>query len=188
MRALVFVALLLPSVALADVTGPATVNDADSLIVNGEDISFYGIDALEITQSCSIDGESWFCGWDAANRLEEVIDEREVTCTPTGDPTPEGETLYRCMAGEDDLAGIMLDEGLAITADSTDDFYRERELAASQASTGMWAGIFTEPALFRANDCGCTERKKAMQETAAILKQQREAEETAAREGEEATN
>jgi endonuclease YncB( thermonuclease family) len=187
MRALALVALLLPSVALADVTGPATVADADTLTIEGEEISLYGIDALEITQSCAIDGESWFCGWDAANRLEEVIGDREVVCVAAGEADAEGVTPYRCMAGEDDLAGVMLDEGFAIVVDDTDDTYREREMAASEAGAGMWAGTFTEPATFRDNDCGCTARKKAMQETAAFLKEQRDAEEAGA-DDEEASN
>jgi endonuclease YncB( thermonuclease family) len=186
MRALAFAALLLlPSAALAEVTGPALVGDADTMTVNGEHVSLYGIDALEITQSCEIDGESWFCGWDAANRLEEVIGERDVTCTPTETANEDGEALYRCMAGDDDLAMILLDEGLAIVAEDTDDLYREHEMAASEAGVGIWAGTFVKPSLHRANEaCGCTARKKAMMETAAMLKEKREAEEAAAAEAE----
>ncbi len=180
MRSLVFAVVLLPSVALADVSGPAIVADADTINIEGQELSFYGIDALEITQSCSIDGENWACGWDAADRLEEVIDERDVVCTATGEPTAEGETLYRCIVGEDDLALAMLDQGLAIVADDTDDLYRERELAASEAGSGMWAGVFTDPALYLANNCGCTARKEAMKETADLLREKREAEEAAA--------
>ena len=84
MRSLVFAVVLLPTVALADVSGPALVTDADTINIQGQELSFYGIDALEITQSCSIDGENWACGWDPADRLEEFIDQREVVCTATG--------------------------------------------------------------------------------------------------------
>jgi len=186
MRALLFALLLVPSAAFAGVSGPATVNDADTLSLNGEDISLYGIDALEITQSCAVGDEDWFCGWDAANRLEEIIAGREVTCTLATEATEETDALYRCMAGDDDLALMMLDEGLAVVADDTDEFYRERAAAAEEAKTGMWAGSFIEPATFRANDCGCTARKKAMQETAAMLREKKAAEEAAAAEA--ATN
>jgi endonuclease YncB( thermonuclease family) len=188
MRTLAFVVLLLlPSAALAEVTGPALVGDADTMTVNGEHVSLYGIDALEITQSCEINDETWFCGWDAANRLEEVIGERDVTCTPADAANDDGEALYRCMAGDDDLAVILLDEGFAVVAEDTDDLYREREMAASEAGAGIWAGTFVQPSLHRANEaCGCTARKQAMMETAAMLREKRAAEEAAA--AEEATN
>jgi len=195
MRALLFALFLLPATALASETGPAQVDDADTITLNGQDISFYGIDALEITQSCVLDDDSWFCGWDAANRLEEIIGGRDVTCTAVTEATEESDALYRCMAGEDDLALMMIDEGLAIVTDDTDEMYREHQAAAEEAKIGMWAGSFLEPATFRANDCGCTARKKAMQETAALLREKREAEEAAAAaaaesgaSGEDATN
>lgn len=183
MRALAFAVLLLPSLAFAGTSGPATVVDGDTLGLNGQEVSLYGIDALEITQSCSLNDESWFCGWDAANRLEEIVGGRDVTCEEAG-ADAEGNALYRCMAGEDDLAGLMLDEGFAVTAAETDETYLSREAVASESGAGIWAGIFVPPATYReSGGCGCTARKKAMQETAAVLREQREAEEA-----EEATN
>ncbi len=173
MRALAFAAVLAPSLAFAGLSGPATVVDGDTLGLNGEEISLYGIDALEITQSCSVNDEDWFCGWDAADRLEEIIAGRDVSCEPMGTGA-EGDALYRCMAGEDDLAGLMLDEGLAVTAADTDDDYVVRETAASEAGTGIWAGTFIEPQVYRdSGGCNCSARKKAMQETAAYMKEQR---------------
>ena len=56
-----------------------------------------------------------------------------------------------------------------------------REAAASEAGAGIWAGTFVEPQAYRdGGGCGCTARKKAMQETAAYLNERREGEEAEA--------
>ncbi len=71
---------LLPAVALADMTGQASVIDGDTIEILGTHIRLHGIDAPESGQSCYIDGKRWQCGRDAANVLADLIDRRSVTC------------------------------------------------------------------------------------------------------------
>ncbi len=47
-----FLLTLLPTLALADVTGPARVIDGDTIEVAGERIRLHGIDAPESGQRC----------------------------------------------------------------------------------------------------------------------------------------
>ena len=68
----------LPSIA--DVTGPASVIDGDTLVVAGERIRLEGIDAPELRQECIAYGQPWACGRTAAEWLKEHLNGRQVEC------------------------------------------------------------------------------------------------------------
>ena len=58
--------LLLPSVALADITGTVTVVDGDMLEIRGTRIRLHGIDAPESGQLCQRSGKYYRCDQQAA--------------------------------------------------------------------------------------------------------------------------
>jgi len=179
---------LLPAAALAEVSGSALVMDGDTVTVQGQDITLYGIHAPSIVQSCGMDAEIWQCGWDAANRLEAIIANRTVTCTDIVE-NADGKLVGRCAAEGEDLAGAMIDEGLAVADPETGADYQPRAMAASDQKVGMWSGAFVDPVTWaQIGGCGCSARKKSMMETAALLKAQREAAEAEAATQEELTN
>lgn len=174
-RFLIALFLLAPTGAMADVSGEALVMDGDTVTVEGQDISLYGIHAPSIVQSCGMDEGIWQCGWEAANRLEEIVAGRTVTCTDVVEHD-DGHMVGRCSVEGQDLAAAMIDEGLAVADPETGADYQERAMAASEAKVGMWSGPFIDPqAWAEIGDCGCTARKQSMMETAALLKAQREA-------------
>ena len=52
MLRLALILALLPTLALADITGPARVADGDTIEIGSERIRLHGIDAPEATQGC----------------------------------------------------------------------------------------------------------------------------------------
>lgn len=187
-RIVVALLLFFPTAAMAEVSGSALVMDGDTVTVDGQDISLYGVNAPSIVQSCGIDDGMWQCGWDAANRLEEIIAGRTVTCTDVVE-NEDGHMVGRCSVEGEDLAGAMIDEGLAVADPETGADYQARAMAASDAKVGMWSGPFIDPQTWaEIGGCSCSARKKSMMETAALLKAQREAEDAQAPAEEELTN
>lgn len=70
-----------PSAARAQIfSGPATALDGDSLEMTGARIRLFGIDAVELEQTCQRGGEAWGCGHDAKAWLARIISGRTLEC------------------------------------------------------------------------------------------------------------
>jgi len=161
--------VLAPGLAFADLAGSPLVMNGDTLQFGDQEVSLYGVHAPMITQTCGESDAVWSCGWDAAMYLEEVIGEAEVVCT---DVTEMDEDHYtgRCSANGEDLAGIMVDAGLAVADEDMGEDYASRTMTASDDGVGMWSGPFVDPVVYAEyGGCSCTARKKAMMDTADLI-------------------
>ncbi len=135
---------LLPAIALADMTGQASVIDGDTLEIHGQRIRLHGIDAPESGQLCYIGGKRWRCGKDAANVLADLIDRRPVTCQER-DRDRYGRIVAVCRFAGVDLGAWLVTSGLALAYRRYSTAYVSHEDAARVAKAGMWRGEFVPP-------------------------------------------
>lgn len=126
-------------------TGRATAVDGDTLRLGGDRIRLVGIDAPELEQDCTdASGTSWWCGRVARTRMVELLRGGDIDCRQQGHDR-YGRILARCAIGGADLGQSMVRAGLAVA----DGDYFAEEAEARNDKTGIWAGLFIEPARWR---------------------------------------
>ena len=149
------------------VVGPATTLGSDTLAVNGTDFQLSGLDAVEIQQSCFVDGQAWACGAAATRALQTLVDGVTVSCTPTGETN--GDLKFAvCTSEGQDVGETMVQDGWAVANPSQSDAYVAAEKAARDASVGIWRGSFLPPSDFR-QDIAAIEKSYVELADASIL-------------------
>jgi endonuclease YncB( thermonuclease family) len=142
---LIGIAAALLSRQSATLTGIATVHDGDTLSITGERIRLESIDAPEFDQICKDQaGKDWTCGRDAFRFLRRLAGDSLVTCRISGLDKYD-RSLGTCLSGERDLAGAMVDAGLALGIDG----YFAEQQRAKAGRRGIWRGNFERPAEWR---------------------------------------
>jgi endonuclease YncB( thermonuclease family) len=142
--------LLLAVPALSqDISGVARAADGDSLDFGGIAVRLHGIDAPELSQTCERPDGNWPCGKAAAAKLAALVGRQQIICEQH-DIDAHGRTVAACRAGATDLAGAMVDAGLAVALAGFSDRYVAHEARAKAARLGLWAGTFQMPADYRA--------------------------------------
>lgn len=114
------------------------VVDGDSLVINGERIRLFGIDAPEIRQRCDqARGESWACGRWSAQMLAQLVEGRHVQCE-TVETDRYGRAVSRCLADGRDLSRTMVEEGAATAFRRYSTDYVAAETRARRTMRGIW--------------------------------------------------
>jgi endonuclease YncB( thermonuclease family) len=129
------------------VVGSARVIDGDSLSVLGVEVRLFGIDAVELHQTCLRAGQPWACGIEAARALRQAIAGREVTCR-SRERDRYGRMVAVCHAGALDLGAAMIKGGYAVAFGA----YAADEREARDARRGIWASAFDPPQVWRARN------------------------------------
>lgn len=123
------------------------VVDGDTLDIAGQRIRLDGLDAPEHDQTCTAaDGGNWACGAAASRRLRELAQGRVLDCTPH-EHDRYGRLVATCRNGTDDVAAVLVRDGLAIAAGR----YAAEQASARATGAGLWQGPFIEPAAWRRN-------------------------------------
>ncbi len=127
-----------------DLSGVASVIDADTIEVHGQRIRLNGIDVPESDRVCLRAGERYPCGRLAALALDELINRRPVICRVTG------RDRYRRALATCGVAGIEINDwlvrnGHAIAYRKYSEDYIGSEDEAHNARRGIWVGEFDAP-------------------------------------------
>jgi endonuclease YncB( thermonuclease family) len=137
------------------IAGTARVTDGDSLEIGNVRVRLFGIDAPEFRQLCKdASGRDYTCGVAAREALSDLIDGRQIACTPA-----EGPSYDRVVAvcrvdgtGQDkvDLSEAMVRAGRVIELKAhSKGRYTAAERSARDAGRGLWAGTFERPSQWR---------------------------------------
>jgi endonuclease YncB( thermonuclease family) len=150
--------LLAPGAGLAQsadtISGPATAVGPDIILVNNTRVILLGIDAPEANQTCDEAGAKlWNCGDSALAVLSQTLNQGDVTCTLKGNPDPLARRSGTCKIGDQDVADVLVKQGLALPypKDPESKNYEADAAAAKAARQGMFAdGVsFMNPWEFR---------------------------------------
>jgi len=133
-------------IALAVISGAASVSDGDTLRIGENRIRLFGIDAPEGKQSCQRDGVAWLCGQEAAKFLREMVGGRSLTCQEK-DRDRYGRSVAICILSDGrDIGAEMVAAGMALAyrqyGGST---YDAAEADAKKFARGLWSGTFQPP-------------------------------------------
>lgn len=121
--------------------------DGDSLRVAGVSVRLAGIDAFERRQRCGAGATAWACGDAATDRLRQLVS-AGVRCEPNGE-TSHRRIVATCFAAGQDVAAILVREGLALADPRYGAPYRALEAQARTARSGAHAGVHMPPWEFR---------------------------------------
>jgi endonuclease YncB( thermonuclease family) len=139
-----FLSLGSASVAASTLSGAGRPIDGDSLMVGQQEVRLHGIDAPELAQTCTRDGNPWGCGRAAADELAKLIAGQPVSCISLG-TDQYGRTLGQCRAGDTDLNRAMVALGYALAYRRYSTTYVSAEESAKLAKRGIWSGSFELP-------------------------------------------
>jgi endonuclease YncB( thermonuclease family) len=133
------------ALALAD-----EVVDGDTLVVEGQPMRLFGVDAFELAQTClDRTGEPWHCGVAAKAALAELVQDQAIACTVVDDSTDDAYIARCTVRDEVDLGGYLVRAGLALADRDVADDYVPLEQSARAAAAGAWGGTFVEPWVWR---------------------------------------
>jgi endonuclease YncB( thermonuclease family) len=143
------IALCVSAAGAAELKGPASVVDGNSLEIGGVVVRLQYIDAPDEDQTCERGGAAWRCGQQASWALAEKIERHWVECDTGGSAADR--PVGVCFMGERheiDLGAWMVEQGWALS-DRTGTAYVALEQQAQAAGRGLWSGKFDPPWAWR---------------------------------------
>lgn len=132
-----------------DISGSGRATDGDTLNMVGIVIRLHGVDAPELNQTCSRQGQSWECGKEASAKLAQLVSGVNLRCEQR-DIDDYDRIVASCKAGQVDLGQAMVEAGLAIALPQFSERYLATEARAKELGLGIWGGEFQRPADYRA--------------------------------------
>jgi endonuclease YncB( thermonuclease family) len=130
--------------------GNVYVVDGDTFHMNGQKIRIWGIDAVELHQTCLKSGQSYECGKSARLYLQSVIGKNVPFCTLKSKSSKETRTVASCQINGEDLGREMVKSGWALDYKHfSKGEYSAEERDARENKRGIWSGEFQSPYVWR---------------------------------------
>ncbi len=131
--------------ANGNVSGMAQVHDADTILINGESIEFFGIDAPEWAQACKFrNGKKFFPGSEARAWLKSLVYNKIVSCNIEEIDRHKRKIATCYLQGKDeDIGALLVLEGYAFIF--SNDIYAEQQKEAKSNKKGVWRGKCQQP-------------------------------------------
>lgn len=146
---LILLALLAPATAhAAEISGPASFKDADSLFVGKRQVRLAGLDAPEWYQVCKLAGKDWRAGQEAAAWVKSQYESKHLHCTTDGKGRYK-RAVATCYADGTNINEAIVSAGWAVAYRRYSVRYVSHESNAKTAGRGMWAGDCQEPEAWR---------------------------------------
>ncbi|WP_440678086.1 thermonuclease family protein [Candidatus Pelagibacter sp. HIMB1611] len=124
------------------------VIDGDTIHLGNKKIRFSGIDAPEKNQTCSLNGETIFCGIIAKKKLEQKISKNIVKCVKEG-LDRYNRIIAECFVNDQSLSSFLVRSGYAFAYKKYSNKFVEDENYAKTNKLGLWNTIFEYPWKFR---------------------------------------
>ena len=133
----------------AGLQGQAFVHDGDTLTLAGIKIWLFGVDAPELDQTCKLpDGSDWDCGRWSRDQLRSILSAQELHCVKQA-YDKYGRMVARCYLDGQDLAEMLVRDGIVFSYASFSREYISVEKTAAVAGRGLWAAKVIPPDEFR---------------------------------------
>ena len=137
-----FLLLVIPGTAQAQISGIAEAVAGDVLRVNGVTVHLHGIAAPEPGRMCRANNKSYPCGHVAKTALMDLVFGGTVSCR-LRKQTKAGLPEADCQSGGFDIAANMVHTGWAVADPATGKKYAIIEARARKARRGLWRGEFS---------------------------------------------
>ena len=124
--------------------------DGDTIVLNGEKIRFFGIDAPEIDQECIKNGKIIKCGLLSKKALEDKIGNNTPLCIKK-DTDRYKRTIAECFVDNVSLSKFLVANGYAFVYKKYSKQYIYHEKRAKILKLGLWGMNFEYPWKFRKN-------------------------------------
>lgn len=133
----------------ADLYGEAEAFDGNTLMIGGQKVRLYGVDAPELGQTCEWPDEEIECGKISKSRMHDLVSGIErIACKPRGRDN-RGQWIAICYADGSDIGRAMVKAGWAMADRQQSLNYIRTEHRAKNAKRGMWKGEFEPPWVWR---------------------------------------
>jgi len=154
--AIAAILLLAYPAAAQTMAGPARVIDGDTIVIAGQHIRLFGIDAPEHAQKCdAVDASApegfteYQCGRDATAALAAILGRGITACQPRN-LDRYGRTVATCSTEAGDIGAQMVRQGWAVVyRQYAKGAYEAEEAEAKAEKRGIWSGRFEMPSDWR---------------------------------------